>query len=105
MLSFSDFIKQIRTVNNVSQEALAQSLEVSPVLISMLESGQREPSKNLLKIMAAKMRVHPASITPFIFDLPHPATEDLAGLEKQMVRLGEKYQTEIINKTSRRLFE
>lgn len=77
-------------------------LGVSGVLITMVETGQKEVSKKLIMKLAEKMHVSPTSITPFLFleeDTPKP----VSSVEKLFVEWGEKMQTMLIDKGAKRL--
>lgn len=105
MYKFPELIKEIRTEAGLTQAEFAASVGVSPVLIAMVESGQKEVSKNLLLKIADKLQVHPASITPFLygFDLKGRLEEDLTSIEKQFLKWGIKLQTQLIKSKSKKL--
>ncbi len=107
MYKFPELIKQIRTEAGLTQSEFAVSVGVSPVLIAMVESGQKEVSKNLLLKIADKLQVHPASITPFLygFDLKGRSEEDLTPIEKQFLNWGIKLQTQLIKTRSKKLIK
>ena len=67
MDTFPQLLKKIRNEAGLTQEDLASVLEVSTVLIAMVETGQKEVSKNLIERLAKKLEVSSSSITPFIF--------------------------------------
>lgn len=80
----------------MTQAEFAKSLGVSVVLISMVETGQKDVSKNLLIRLAEKLDVHPSSITPFLFITENDKQENLTGIEKSFIKLGEKLQEHLI---------
>lgn len=102
MYSFPELIRKIRTEAGLTQTEFAQEIKVSPVLIAMVESGQKPVSKNLLIKIADRLNVHPASITPFLYG--HEAEdEDLSGVEKQFLAWGAKLQDHLIKDRSKLL--
>ena len=94
MYNFPDLLKQIRKEGNLTQEELARVLKVSTILISMIESGQKDVSKNFLEKLAKRMGVRPSSIAPFVFH--NENTNNLSKIEKQLIVLGEKIQKHLI---------
>jgi len=105
MYKFPELIKEIRTEAGLTQSEFALAVGVSPVLIAMIESGQKEVSKNLLLKIADKLEVHPASITPFLygFDLKSRTEADLTPIEKQFLNWGIKLQTQLVKIKSKKL--
>lgn len=103
MLSFPELIKKIRESSNLTQENLAKALSVSTVLISMIESGQKEVSKRFIINLANKLEVHPNSITPFLFGNTEANHKNTTPLEKQVIKFGEKLQLLLIDKKAKNL--
>ena len=103
MLSFPELIKKIRESSDLTQENLAKALSVSTILISMVESGQKEVSKRLIINLADKLEVHPNSITPFLFGNKESNQKNITPIEKEMIKLGEKLQLFLINKKAKNL--
>lgn len=105
MYKFPELIKEIRTEAGLTQSEFAASVGVSPILIAMVESGQKEVSKKLLVKIADKLQVHPASITPFLYgyDMHGRTEDDLTAIEKQFLSWGMKIQTQLIKKKSKHL--
>jgi transcriptional regulator with XRE-family HTH domain len=103
MYTFPELIKRIRNEAGLTQAEFAKAVEVSPVLIAMVETGQKEVSKKLVMKIADRLEVHPASITPFLYDGAHTTTDDLSSVEKQFLNLGTKLQEFLIKKKSRNL--
>jgi len=101
MYNFRNLLKQIRKESDLTQEEFARALSVSTILISMIETGQKEASKNFVEKLAEKLDVHPISIAPFVF------TEDnaikLSGVEKKLILVGEQVQNYLIKTKSKRL--
>ena len=98
MYTFPELLKKIREESNLTQEQLATVLGVSEVLITMVETGQKQVSRNLVVRLAQALKVTPNSITPFFFDISE--SKNLTWIEKQLIKLGEKLQIDLIkNKT------
>jgi transcriptional regulator with XRE-family HTH domain len=100
MYTFPDLLKQIRNEGGLTQEQLAKVLDVSTVLISMLETGQKDVSKNFIEKLADKLDVHPSSIAPFVFT---EESQKLSGVEKKLVAVGEQMQNLLIKTKSKKL--
>jgi transcriptional regulator with XRE-family HTH domain len=103
MYSFPVLIKKIRDEAEMTQAEFAKSLGVSVVLISMVETGQKDVSKNLLIRLAKKLDVHPSSITPFLFIIENDKQENLTGIEKSFIKWGEKLQEHLIKNRAKQL--
>ena len=103
MYTFPELIKRIRNEAGLTQAEFAKAVEVSPVLIAMVETGQKEVSKKLVVKIAERLQVHPASITPFLYEGSHTDTENLSSVEKQFLVLGTKLQVFLIKKKSKNL--
>jgi transcriptional regulator with XRE-family HTH domain len=102
MYTFPELLKNIREAGGLTQEGMAKALGVSTVLISMLETGQKEPSKGFVIKLADKLGVQPSSIMPFLVETGANG-ERLSSLEKALVGLGEKLQAYLIKTRSKRL--
>lgn len=103
MCTFPELIKKIRNEAGLTQAEFAKAVEVSPVLIAMVETGHKEVSKKLVVKIAERLEVHPSSITPFLYDGTHAAAETLSPVEKQFLALGTKLQYFLIKKKSKNL--
>ena len=103
MYTFPKLIKNIRKQADLTQSEFASILGVSSVLIAMVETGQKEVSKNLLLKLADKMKVSPNSITPFLFDIKTGTQYTLSTLEKNFIKYGEKMQDYLIINKSKNL--
>ena len=101
MFTFPELLKEIRRESNLTQEEMAKILEVSTVLIAMIETGQKEVSKAFIIKLAEKLGVHPSSITPFIF--ANEKTNKLSGIERNLIIFGEKMQADLIKKKAKKL--
>lgn len=96
MYTFPELIKKIRDEADLTQADFADAIGVSAVLIAMVETGQKEVSKNLLLKLAEKMNVHPASITPFLFINEENPVGSNSKMERTFIDWGEKMQTLLI---------
>lgn len=103
MYTFQDLLKKIRASANLTQEDLAKILEVSTVLITMIETGQKEVSRKFIENLAQKMDVHPSSITPFAFIEEDIDVNKLPETEKTMMKYGEKLQKYLIDQKAKNL--
>ena len=56
-MSSASIIRLLRTVEGVSQTALAKKLKISRVYLSQIENGHREPSLELLRQISHLLRV------------------------------------------------
>lgn len=103
MYKFPELIRRIRNEAGLTQAEFANAVEVSPVLIAMVETGRKEVSKKLLLKIAERLGVHPSSITPFLYDSSNTDNENLSSIEKQFLTLGTKLQDYLIKKKSKNL--
>jgi len=103
MYSFPQLIKKIREEADLTQQEFADALGVSVTLISMVESGQREVSKKLVRQIAEKLKVHPSSITPFLFSNGLLVATDLPPMEKKLIEWGEQLQSHLIKEKAKLL--
>ena len=103
MYTFPELIKQIRKESELTQNEFANVLGVSPILISKVETGQKEVSKGLVKKIAAKLEISPGTLFPFIFIDEKENLNDLTGIERKLMELGSKMQTELIKTKSKKL--
>ncbi|MBI3818867.1 MAG: helix-turn-helix transcriptional regulator [Planctomycetes bacterium] len=102
MYTFPELLKQIRIEGNLTQEELARALNVSTVLISMIETKQKEVSKNFLEKLANSLEVRPSSIAPFVF-MEKNHMQELSNIERKLVAVGEKLQLYLIKTKSKKL--
>lgn len=103
MYSFPELIKKIRNEAGLTQAEFARIIDVSPVLIAMIESGQKEVSKKLILKLANSLRVHPASITPFLYGERAGNNEKLSAIEKQFIDWGVRLQNYLIKERAKLL--
>ena len=104
MYSFPELIRKIRKSAGLTQAEFALELNVSPVLIAMIESGQKPVSKNFIEKLASRIDVHPASITPFLYT-NNVNENELSRVEKQLIALGSKLQDHLINNRAKLLIK
>lgn len=100
---FSDLIRNIRNKAELTQEEFGRILGVSTVLIAMIETGQKEVSKNFIERLANKLEVHPTTITPFIFIDKNFSSKNLSKIEKSLIGVGESLQDYLINSKAKKL--
>lgn len=103
MYTFPQLLKEIRKESDLTQEEFAKALDVSTVLISMIETGQKEVSKSFIVKLAEKLEVHPSSITPFLFLSENYKDKNVSGIEKKFVEIGEELQLYLIKNKSKKL--
>lgn len=103
MYTFSELLRHIRKEGDLTQNELAKVLGVSTVLISMIETGQKEASKSFIIKLADKLEAQPGSIVPFIFFKNDSATNKLSSLESALVSFGEKLQNYLIQVKAKNL--
>ena len=103
MDTFPKLLKKIRNEAGLTQEDLARVLKVSTALIAMVETGQKEVSKNLIEKLAEKLEVSSNSITPFIFIAEDIDLKKLSGVEKKLLQVGQHLQEFLIKKKAKNL--
>lgn len=103
MLTFPELIRNIREEADLTQGQFAKALGVSTILISMIETGQKEVSKGFILRLAEIMDVHPSSITPFLFADHKFSSEKTGVIERKMIAFGEKIQEMLITKRAKRI--
>lgn len=101
MYSFPELIRKIRTAADLTQAEFALAIGVSPILVSMVESGQKDVSKKLLRKIADALEVHPASITPFLYGDEEMANNNPSAMEKQFLSWGIRLQDYLIKNRSK----
>lgn len=105
MYNFMELLKAIRAETGLTQSAFAERLGVSTVLIAMLKTGQKEPTKKFVNNLAEKMNVMPQSIIPFVYSINKYNENDMSKLEKQLIKLGIKLQSELVKKKAKEHFK
>ena len=103
MYDFPELLKRIRKETKLTQSELAARLGVSTVLITMIETGQKEPSKKFVEILANKMKVSPRAIIPFIYSTD--AYIEDSPLERELLRFGMKLQEKLIAKRAKNILK
>jgi transcriptional regulator with XRE-family HTH domain len=96
MYSFPELIKAIREEASFTQGQFAEAVGVSAILVAMIESGQKNVSKNFVVKLAKLMDVHPASISPFLLIRKNEPVEAISGIERMFIKFGERMQTHLI---------
>ncbi len=103
MYSFPELIKKIRGASSLTQKEFAEVIQVSTVLVSMIEAGQKDVSKNFIIKLSEKLEVNPSSITPFLYIYKDIDNKDISKIEKTFIDLGEKLQYFLINQKAKNL--
>lgn len=101
MYNFRTLLKKIREEGALTQEELARAINVSTILVSMIETGQKEASKNFVVKLAERLEVRPSSIMPFI--LESDSNHAVSGVEKILIDAGEKLQEHLVKVKSKKL--
>lgn len=103
MYTFPQLIRKIRSEAGLTQAEFADALDVSTVLVTMIETGQKEVSKKFVLKLSKCMNVHPASITPFLFLAEDVDHRPLSGVEKTLLEFGEKMQSILVEDKAKKL--
>lgn len=103
--TFAELLKQIRKTAKFNQQELADVLGVSKVLIGMLESNMKEPSRKFIANLAEKLDVHTSALMPFVAFEEEPEVDSLSSLEKKLMQIGVKLQNNLIQKKAKNLLQ
>lgn len=103
MYSFPELIKEIRKAADLTQAEFANILGVSTVLVSMIESEQKDVSKKFIIKLAEKLEVNPSSITPFLCIYDVKDRFGVSRIEKKLIEIGEALQIQLIRKKAKNL--
>lgn len=103
MYDFPELLRSIRKETKLTQSELASKLGVSAILIAMIESGQKEPSKKFVEILSSKMKVSPRAIIPFIYSTNKYS--DNSGFEKRLSQFGMSLQKQLIAKKAKNILK
>ena len=87
MYSFPELIKKIRGASGLTQKEFAEAIQVSTVLVSMIEAGQKDVSKNFIIKLSDKLGVNPSSITPFLYIYKDIDNKGISKIEKTFINL------------------
>lgn len=102
MKKFSSFLKELRNSAELNQSQFADIMEVSPLLITLLETDKKEPSKKFVNSLADKLWVKSNSILSLISDEDiDPNT--LSGIEKKLIQAVDALQIMLIRKKAKNL--
>jgi transcriptional regulator with XRE-family HTH domain len=102
MKKFSSFLKELRSAAQISQEEFAQIMEFSTLLITLLETDKKEPSKKFITRLAEKLEITPNSLLPLISDKDIDV-DLLTGLEKRLISIVDELQIFLIQKRAHKL--
>ena len=103
MYDFPELLKNIRKETKLTQSELASRLGVSAILIAMVESGQKEPSKKFVEILANKMEVSPRAIIPFVYSTNKYSNDSV--FEQRLSRFGMSLQKQLITKKAKNILK
>ena len=103
MNTLPTFLKRLRKASSLTQPELAEILGVSTVLISMIESGQKRSSLKFINTLAKKLKVHPGAIAPLAFNEVGADNEKISSLKRELLKIGNKLQNELIDKKAKYL--
>jgi len=103
MYTFPDLIKKIREEAQLTQAEFAKILDISAVLVAMIETGQKEVSRKTILRLSEKMDVHPSSITPFMFNDENKYQNNMSKIEKSFLQFGEQLQDYLIKTKAKKL--
>ncbi len=101
--TFPYFLKQIRKTAGLTQVDLAKALDVSAVLIAMIETGQKPASKKLILSLARLLEIHPGALFPFFFDNEVAPFTKMSNVEKLLLKTGFELQNQLIREKSKHL--
>ncbi|MBP6981659.1 helix-turn-helix transcriptional regulator [Candidatus Gracilibacteria bacterium] len=102
MKKFSSFLKELRNSADINQSQFAEIMGVSPLLITLLETDKKEPSKKFINSLADKLGVKATSLLPLIADEIIDVSK-LSGLEKSLIEIVDKLQVMLITKNAKKL--
>ena len=102
-MNSSQLIKKIRKESGLTQQQLAKALQVSTILISMIESGQKPISSKMVERLSKLLKVHPSTITPSLFFENESEFKGLSGLEKNLIETGLRMQDKLISMRAKNL--
>ncbi len=77
-------------------------MQVSPLLITLLETDKKEPSKKFINTLAEKLEIKSASLLPLISD-EDIDTNLLNWLEKKLLSVVDELQIMLIQKKAYKL--
>ena len=81
MINFGNKLKLLRLQDNITQEQLAQKLNLTKSVISAYETGLRLPSYDVLIRIAKIFNVS----TDYLLGLEHKQEVDLSGLSQEEI--------------------
>lgn len=75
--SFGEMLKNARRVRGLSQAALAKVVNISPVFVSQIETGQRIPSDRVAKDIATILGLQWREVLRDVYRLRSPEADEL----------------------------
>ncbi|MDP2655980.1 MAG: helix-turn-helix transcriptional regulator [bacterium] len=103
MYTFPVLLKKIRESADITQEEFASVLGVSTILVSMIETGQKDVSKNFILRLAERLGVRPNSVTPFLFIDENHDKRNFSKLDLSLIAIGEKLQDNLVKNKAKNL--
>jgi len=102
MINSKNLIKKIREESDLTQNQLAEVLEVSKVLIAMIETGQKPVSKKLISKLAKKLNISEFSLGFSLFPKKEKDT-NLSPIELKLLKVAGELQDQLIIRGARNL--
>lgn len=98
-MSFSERLKELRQLNNFTQQELADYLDVSRVTYTNYERGHSEPNLNTVKLLASHYKVSTDYLLDFNDDTlnKNKTKKLLLGLEAELKKINRAFELEIQN--------
>ncbi|HHK0729244.1 TPA: helix-turn-helix domain-containing protein, partial [Streptococcus pyogenes] len=96
-MSFSERLKELRQLNNFTQQELADYLAVSRVTYTNYERGHSEPNLNTIKLLASHFKVSTDYLLDFNDDTlnKNKTKKLLLGLEAELKKINRTFELEI----------
>ena len=102
-MNSSQLLKKIRKESGFTQQQLAKALQVSTILISMIESGQKPISTKMVERLSKLLKVHPSTITPSLFFENESELKKLTKLERHLIETGLHMQEQLVSRRAKNL--
>lgn len=96
-MSFSERLKELRQLNNFTQQELADYLDVSRVTYTNYERGHSEPNLNTIKLLASHFKVSTDYLLDFNDDTlnKNKTKKLLLDLEAELNKINKTFEVEI----------
>ncbi|MCO0817421.1 helix-turn-helix domain-containing protein [Lactococcus lactis] len=98
-MSFSERLKELRQLNNFTQQELADYLDVSRVTYTNYERGHSEPNLNTVKLLASHYKVSTDYLLDFNDDTlnKNKTKKLLLDIEAELKKINRAFELEIQN--------